>query len=446
MHSVDEFDVAAGEVVPFVLSWFPSYLQADDAPDGAQLLERTDDEWRAWSAQCTYDGKYREEVVRSLLTLECLTYEPTGGVVAAPTTSLPEAVGGSRNWDYRFCWMRDATLTLQALLLGGYRDEAVRFRRWVLRALAGDPEKLQIMYGVGGERRLTELTLDWLPGWRGSKPVRVGNAAHEQVQLDVYGELADVLWQGMRAGFAIDPANWDLQLLLLDSLERKWQEPDDGIWEVRGPRRHFVHSKVLAWVAFDRSISIVEHSDSNEISGPVDRWKKIRDDIHEQVCTHGYNADIGAFVQSYDDSRLDASVLMIPIVGFLPGDDPRVTSTIDVIRRRLTVDGLVRRYDPSDSDVDGIGEREGVFLACSFWLVAALAAAGEKKEATKLFERLLELANDVGLFAEEYDPTSRRLLGNFPQAFTHLALVDAATDLAPPPSARRRRDRPGAGT
>jgi GH15 family glucan-1,4-alpha-glucosidase len=443
LKSVATFEVAAGEVVPFVLTWFPSYLQAGDAPDGGQLVEETDDEWRAWAAQCTYDGKYREEVVRSLLTLECLTYEPTGGIVAAPTTSLPEAVGGSRNWDYRFCWMRDATLTLQALVLGGYRDEATRFRRWVVRAVAGDPEKLQIMYGVGGERRLTELTLDWLPGWEGSTPVRVGNAAHEQLQLDVYGELADVVWQSVRAGFAIDPANWDLQLLLLESLERIWREPDDGIWEVRGSRRHFVHSKVLAWVAFDRAISTVEHTESDDIDGPVDHWKQIRDEIHDEVCTRGYNADIGAFVQSYDDTRLDASVLMIPIVGFLPGNDPRVQSTIDVIRNKLTVDGLVRRYDPTDSDIDGIGEHEGVFLACSFWLVAALTAAGQNHEARELFERLLGLANDVGLYAEEYDPSARRLLGNFPQAFTHLALVDAATDLAPPPTRMRRRDRPG---
>jgi GH15 family glucan-1,4-alpha-glucosidase len=443
LHTTAEFDVVAGDRVPFVLQWFPSHLPPPAPAAAEALIRETDDEWRGWAAQCTYEGPYHDEVVRSLLTLECLTYEPTGGVVAAPTTSLPEAVGGTRNWDYRYCWMRDATLTLQALLLAGYRLEAARFRRWVLRAVAGDPERLQIMYGLAGERRLTELVLDWLPGWNASTPVRIGNSAYGQRQLDVYGELADVLWQSSRAGFAIDRDAWDLHLVLLESLERTWSEPDQGIWEVRGPRRHFVHSKVLAWVAFDRGIAIVDHSESDHIDGPVDRWKQLRTEIHEQVCTRGYDSDIGAFVQSFDDTRLDASVLMIPIVGFLPGDDPRVKSTIEVIRRALTVDGLVRRYHPRDAAIDGIGEHEGVFLACSFWMVSALAAAGESTEAIALFERLLPLANDVGLFAEEYEPAGRRLLGNFPQAFTHLALVNAAEDLAPRKSRFRRHERHG---
>jgi GH15 family glucan-1,4-alpha-glucosidase len=443
LHTTAEFVVDAGQQVPFVLAWFPSHQLAEGVRSAEALVRETDNDWRAWSAQCIYEGPHREQVLRSLLTLECLTYEPTGGLVAAPTTSLPESIGGTRNWDYRYCWMRDATLTLQALLLGGYREEAVRFRRWVMRAVAGDPERLQIMYGVAGERRLTELTLDWLPGWNGSKPVRIGNAAHRQLQLDVYGELADVYWQSARAGFEVERDAWDLQLLLLESLEKKWREPDDGIWEVRGPRRHFVHSKVLAWVAFDRGIAVVEHSDDDHIKGPVARWEKIRAEIHDEVCTRGYNSELGAFVQSYDDDRLDASVLMIPIVGFLPGNDPRVKSTIDVIRRDLTVDELVLRYNAHDEEIDGIGEKEGVFLACSFWMVAALAAAGERDDATSLFERLLELANDVGLFSEEYDPTTKQLLGNFPQAFTHLALVDAAADLAPT-GGPRRRDRPNA--
>jgi GH15 family glucan-1,4-alpha-glucosidase len=443
LHTTAEFVVDAGQQVPFVLEWFPSHQPAEAVRSAEALVRETDNDWRAWSAQCGYEGPHREEVLRSLLTLECLTYEPTGGIVAAPTTSLPESIGGTRNWDYRYCWMRDATLTLQALLLGGYRDEADRFRRWVVRAVAGDPERLQIMYGLGGERRLTELTLDWLPGWNGSKPVRVGNAAHQQLQLDVYGELVDVLWQGARAGFDVPRTAWDVTLLLLESLERRWREPDDGIWEVRGPRRHFVHSKVLAWVAFDRGISIVEHSEDHDIRGPVARWKKIRDEIHDEVCSRGYNTDLGTFVQSYDDDRLDASVLMIPIVGFLPGTDPRVKSTIDVIRRNLTVDDMVLRYDAHDEQIDGIGEGEGVFLACSFWMVAALAVAGQVDDATALFERLLELANDVGLFSEQYDATTKQLVGNFPQALTHLALVDAAEDLAPT-STLRRRDRPNA--
>jgi GH15 family glucan-1,4-alpha-glucosidase len=441
MRTTADFVVQTGEKVPFVLQWVPSNEDAVMPPTADDLMNATDDEWRAWAAKCTYTGTYHDEVVRSLLTLECLTYQPTGGLVAAPTTSLPEVVGGTRNWDYRYCWMRDATLTIQALILGGYRDEAVRFREWVLRAVAGDPEKLQIMYGVAGERRLTEYELPWLPGWHTSRPVRIGNGAHTQSQIDVYGELVDVLWQAARAGFPINDEQWGLLLVLLRTLEAKWREPDEGIWEVRGPRRHFVHSKVLAWVAFDRAIAITESPDS-DLRGPVERWRSIRQEIHDQVCEHGYNEKKGAFVQYYDADKLDASVLMIPLVGFLPGDDPRVRSTIDVIRRELTIDGMVQRYHPTDDAIDGIGEPEGVFLACSFWMVGALAASGDHEAAGELFERLLELANDVGLFAEEYDPQAKRLLGNFPQAFTHLALVDAAEDLQPRAPRLRRRDRP----
>jgi GH15 family glucan-1,4-alpha-glucosidase len=383
-------------------------------------------------------------VTRSLLTLEALTFAPTGGIVAAPTTSLPERLGGSRNWDYRYCWVRDATLTLEALLIGEYHQEATRWRQWLLRTLAGDPNSMQIMYGVAGERRLTELELEWLPGYAASTPVRTGNAAHAQLQLDVYGELTDVLWQSSRSGAELGADTWSLVLLLLDALEDRWREPDEGIWEVRGPRRHFTHSKVMCWVAFDRAVQIAEHGGYD---APIERWRKVRDDVHAEVCARGYNDRLGHFVQSYDSEALDASLLMIPIVGFLPGDDPRVVSTIDAIRVRLTEHGFVMRYDPTDASVDGIGEKEGVFLPCSFWMVEALTLAGRRHDARKLFERLLRVANDLGLYAEEYDPAERRLLGNFPQAFTHLALVAAAHTLHPEGSAhsRRRRDRPDAG-
>ena len=382
--------------------------------------------------------------MRSLLTLEALTFEPTGGIVAAPTTSLPETMGGSRNWDYRYCWVRDATLTLEALLIGGFDHEARRWREWLLRAVAGDPQSLQTMYGVGGERRLTEIELDWLPGFGRSQPVRTGNGAHSQLQLDVYGELLDVLWQAARAGTRPSADTWSLARLLLAALEGLWREPDEGIWEVRGGRRHFTHSKVLCWVAFDRAIAMVEQAGYD---GPADHWREIRDEIHATVCEQGYDTDLGAFTQCFGSKALDASVLMIPLVGFLPGDDPRVRSTIEVIRRDLTRGGFVMRYDSDDHDVDGVGEPEGAFLPCSFWMVEAVALAGDRDRRAAGFERLLALANDVGLFSEEYDPATRRFLGNFPQAFTHLALVAAAHTLAPEhsPIRRRRRDSATAG-
>jgi GH15 family glucan-1,4-alpha-glucosidase len=445
LKTTAEFTVGRRDRIPFVLGWFPSHDPQPVPSGAAQLVSRTTKYWRNWSGRCDYSGQWHDPVVRSLLTLESLTYAPTGGIVAAPTTSLPETLGGSRNWDYRFCWVRDATLTLEALIAGGFAEEAARWRDWLLRAAAGRPEELQTMYGVAGERRLTEIELDWLPGYGGARPVRTGNAAHEQLQLDVYGELADVLWQGVRADMMLSAEAWSLLRLLLGSLEDRWREPDDGIWEVRGPRRHFTHSKVMCWVAFDRAVAIAA---ATGFEGPVDRWRNIRDEIHDQVCEHGYNAELGAFTQTYDSADLDAAVLMIPLVGFLPATDPRVESTIAAIRRDvseggLTADGYVMRYVPTHGAVDGIGEREGVFLPCSFWLVEALALAGHHDDAHALFERLLAIANDVGLYAEEYDPEAPRLLGNFPQAFTHLALVAAAHTLEPETFAmmRRRRDR-----
>ena len=445
LKTVAEFTVARRDRVPFVLGWFPSHEPNSVPHNASALVSRTTKYWRSWSARCRYAGRWREAVLRSLLTLESLTYLPTGGIVAAPTTSLPETLGGSRNWDYRFCWVRDATLTLEAFISGGYREEATRWREWLLRAAAGNPDRLQTMYGVAGERRLTEIELDWLPGYDGARPVRTGNAAHEQLQLDVYGELADVLWQGVRAGMMLNEASWAQLRLLLVSLEDLWREPDEGIWEVRGPRRHFTHSKVMCWVAFDRAVAIAEQLG---FDCPIEKWRALRDEIHDQVCAQAFNAKLGAFTQTFDSSDLDASVLMIPLVGFLPATDPRVASTIEVIRRDvgaggLTSDGLVMRYIPTRESVDGIGEREGVFLPCSFWLVEALALAGKLDDAQALFERLLAIANDVGLYAEEYDPEASRLLGNFPQAFTHLALVAAAHTLEPEAfeMRHRRRDR-----
>jgi GH15 family glucan-1,4-alpha-glucosidase len=438
MTSAAEFTIAAGEQMPFVVGWFPSHAPRRVPEDAHALIEHTSAEWVRWSERCEYSGEWREPLLRSLITLEALTFEATGGIVAAPTTSLPEMPAGTRNWDYRYCWVRDATLTLEAFMIGGYQDEALRWREWLLRAVAGDPKRLQTMYGVAGERRLTELELEWLPGYENSKPVRTGNGAHTQLQLDVYGELLDVLWQAARAGTPPSEGSWSLARLLLDVLETRWREPDEGIWEVRGPRRHFTHSKVLCWVAFDRAVAMVEQEGYD---GPADRWRATRDEIHAEVCAKGYDERLGAFTQCFASTELDASVLMIPLVGFLPGDDPRVRSTIDVLRRELTADGFVQRYDPSDPSLDGIGEPEGVFLPCSFWMVEALALAGELDEARALFERLLGLANDVGLFSEEYNPKTCRLLGNFPQAFTHLALVGAAHTLAPERSPHRRRRR-----
>jgi GH15 family glucan-1,4-alpha-glucosidase len=428
LRTVASFSVSEGERVPFVLTWFPSNEPVPDGIDAEAALDQTTSFWSEWAARCTYEGEWREAVLRSLLTLKALTYAPTGGIVAAPTTSLPELVGGVRNWDYRYCWLRDATLTLLALLRAGYMDEAGAWRDWLLRAIAGSHEDLQIMYGVAGERRLVELELPWLTGYEGSRPVRIGNAASGQLQLDVYGEVVDALYHGRKRGLEASDDAWAITSKLFDWLESGWREPDQGVWEVRGPRRHFTHSKVMAWVAFDRAVKTIERFGRE---GPVDRWRAIREEIRADVLEHGYDADLGTFVQFYGSDRLDANLLLVPLVGFLPARDPRVVGTVDAICRDLMRDGFVERYrtDAENLHVDGLPPGEGVFLPCSFWLVAVLAQLGRLDQATALYERLLSLRNDLGLLSEEYDPESGRLVGNFPQAFTHLALVETAFTL-----------------
>ncbi len=426
LTTVAEFVVREGERVPFVLSWHPSNEPAPPPIDAPRAIAATEAWWRNWSGCCTYEGPWRDAVVRSLITLKALTYSPSGGMVAAATTSLPEQLGGVRNWDYRYTWLRDATFILYALLDGGFTDEACAWREWLLRAAAGAPEQLQIMYGVGGERRLPELTLDWLPGYAGSTPVRIGNAASTQHQLDVFGEVMDALHQARRAGIPPDPLSWQLQRRLLDFLETKWRDTDEGIWEIRGPRRHFTHSKVMAWVAFDRAVKAVE---GFGVDGPLERWREIRDAIHEEVCAKGYDPTKRAFTQSYGSDALDAALLLIPLVGFLPPDDPRVLSTVEAIERELLQDGLVLRYRTDECE-DGLPGSEGVFLICSFWLVDNYTLLGREREAHALFERLLALQNDVGLLSEEYDPATGHFLGNFPQAFSHVGLVNTAFNLA----------------
>ncbi len=438
-RTVAEFTVEEGERVPFILTWHESHRRAPRAIDPIRAVDDTESWWSKWASRITYEGAWRDAVIRSLLTLKALTYAPTGGIVAAPTTSLPEALGGVRNWDYRQCWVRDATLTLDALMLAGLVSEAKAWREWLLRAVAGRPGQMQIMYGLAGERRLTEQELGWLPGYEGSRPVRTGNAAVNQFQLDVYGEVMDALYLARRAGLQTDEPAWDFQLALMDFLESNWQEPDEGIWEIRGPRRHFTHSKVMAWVAMDRAVKAVE---LHGLAGPLDRWRALRREIHEEVCERGFDAGRDSFVQSYGGSQLDASLLMIPMVGFLPASDPRVRGTVDAIQRELVVDGLVLRYHPDDSaSVDGLPPGEGAFLACSFWLADNLALLGRLDEARAQFERLLELRNDVGLLAEEYDPKAGRQLGNFPQAFSHVALVNTASHLSAPTPRGHRRGR-----
>ncbi|MGH2945319.1 MAG: glycoside hydrolase family 15 protein [Solirubrobacteraceae bacterium] len=420
------FAVAAGDEVPFVLTWYPSHDPEPQPVDAAQAVEDTCAWWRDWSGRCPVDDPL---VHRSLLTLKALTYAPTGGIVAAATTSLPEQLGGVRNWDYRFCWLRDATLTLLALLQGGFVDEARAWRDWLLRAVAGDPHDMQIMYGPAGERRLTELELGWLPGYEGAGPVRIGNAASGQFQLDVYGEVMDAMLAAREGGLEPDDYAWRMQRAVLEFLESAWSRPDEGIWEVRGPRRHFVHSKVMAWVAFDRAVRTVERFG---YPGDADRWRRAREEIHREVCEQGWDADRGTFTQSYGSRALDAALLLIGKVGFLPGDDPRVVGTLEAVERELCVDGFVLRY-PTDESDDGLPPGEGAFLPCSFWLVDALGLAGRRAEARALYDRLTGLANDLGLLSEEYDPRTGRLVGNFPQAFTHVALVTSHGGLADEP-------------
>lgn len=426
MRTVADFDISEGQWREFVLTHFESHEERPLPIEAGASIRESERWWRDWSDRCTYDGEWPDMVRRSLITLKALTYSPTGGMVAAPTTSLPEHIGGIRNWDYRYCWLRDATFTLYALLLGGYREEARDWREWLVRAAAGRPQDLQILYGVAGERRVPEFELPWLAGYEDSRPVRVGNAATRQLQLDVYGEVMDALHLARGAGIATDPHVWRIQRAILDFLESGWDDPDNGIWEIRGDRQHFTHSRVMCWVAMDRAIKGAERFG---LDGPVDDWRTLRDRIHYDVCRNGFDADRNSFVQHYGTSEVDASLLMIPLVGFLPPTDPRVTGTVDAIERDLVHDGLVLRYR-TESGVDGLPEGEGFFLPCSFWYVDNLSLVGRRDEALPIFERLIGLCNDVGLIAEEYDPLSNRMLGNFPQALTHVALINAARNLS----------------
>jgi GH15 family glucan-1,4-alpha-glucosidase len=420
------FTVGEGARERLTLTWHLSFEDAPAVEDADSALARTEAWWREWSGRCAYDGPYRDEVLTSLIALKAMTSETTGAVIAAPTTSLPEDIGGERNWDYRYCWLRDSVLALEALLAGGYTEEALAFRDFMLRVGTGDPRAIQIMYGIGGERRLTEFELPDLPGYEGSQPVRIGNAASEQFQLDVYGEVAAVMFIGAERIGRLDPERWPRWRAIIEHVESIWRRPDDGIWEARGPQRHYTYSKVMAWVVFDRGLRLAERFG---LEAPIDRWRSIREEIHREVCEQGYDAERRTFTQYYGSKELDASVLNIPIVGFLPGDDERVTGTIDAVRSELGRDGFVSRYSTAETD-DGLSGDEGQFLACSFWLVSALARNGRTGEARALFERLTGLANDVGLLAEEYDVARGRQVGNFPQAFSHLTLILAARDIA----------------
>jgi len=420
-----EFEVKAGEQVPFVLTWHPSHEPLAPPIDASTAVDETARWWQEWADRCTYQGEWRDAVVRSLVTLKALTYAPTGGIVAAPTTSLPEHIGGSRNWDYRYCWLRDATFTLAALLQSGYTDEAKAWREWLLRAVAGKGSELRIMYGVAGERRLPEMELPWLPGYENSRPVRIGNGAYDQFQLDVFGETLDCLHLARHYGLTAADNDWRIERELLGRLEQVWQEPDEGIWEVRGPKRHFTHSKLMAWVAFDRAVKDVERFG---LDGPADRWRKLRDGLHAEICDRAFDPDLNAFVQFYGGKDMDAAVLMMVEVGFLPPSDPRIHGTVAAIERQLVRDGFVYRYH-TGSGVDGLPKGEGAFLLCTFWLADNYALLGRDADARRVFENLLAIRNDVGLLAEEYDPVARRLLGNFPQAFSHLGLINTARNL-----------------
>jgi GH15 family glucan-1,4-alpha-glucosidase len=424
--TVGEFVVNEGDELSMVMTWGPSHLPPPRPADAHKAYKKTHKFWVDWSSHCKYDGPYRDTVVRSVITLKSLTYHPTGGIVAAPTTSLPEQLGGTRNWDYRYCWLRDATLTLLGLMNAGYFREAAEWRDWLLRAAAGHPGQVQIMYGLGGERLLREWEVDWLDGYENSKPVRVGNAAHEQLQLDVFGEVMAALHQARLGGITELPDAWDLEKKLLERLESVWQKPDQSIWETRGRPQHFTHSKVMAWVAFDRAIKSAEQF---HLEGPVDRWRTTRQRIHDEVCANAYDSTRNAFTQSYDSKLADASTLVIPLVGFLPADDPRVAGTVAYVEKHLLNDGFVLRYDSEATD-DGLPPGEGAFLACSYWLVENYIMLGRRDDAVELFERICNVSNDVGLLAEEYDPEKKRQIGNFPQGFSHLALLSSAFYLA----------------
>jgi len=435
------FDVAAGERVRFVLTYSESFKSRPHMPEADAALTETEAFWTEWSGRCTYHGVWREQVQRSLITLKALSYAPTGGIVAAPTTSLPEQLGGQRNWDYRYCWLRDATFTLLALLHAGYQEEARAWGSWLRRSVAGTPSQVQTLYGLAGERWIIEAEIPWLSGYHDSRPVRVGNAASTQVQLDVYGELLDALYQEVHGGLVEAGPGWDLVTALVGHLAEIWDQPDESIWEVRGGARHFTFSKAMAWVAVDRAIRAAEEFG---LDGPLEEWRALRTRIHDTVCREGFNAKKGAFVQSYGVDELDASLLLLPLVGFLPAGDPRMRGTIDAIGRELMVDGLVQRYR-TEHGADGLPPGEGLFLACSFWYVDCLVLLDRRREAKALFEKLLSLCNDVGLLAEEYDPQQRRQLGNFPQAFSHLALINSALNLESSHGPAARRSRRGHG-
>ena len=425
MTTIGEFTIHKDDTIPFVLHYYRSHRPVHTPLDPTAALQETETFWRDWSAKCRPAGPWTEAVVRSMITLKALTYAPTGGMVAAPTTSLPEQLGGERNWDYRYCWLRDATLVLLGAMNAGFFDEAQAWREWLLRAVAGSPGQLQIMYGIAGERRLTEWTAPWLPGYENSAPVRIGNAAHSQLQLDVFGEIMDVHHQARRRGLSTNELGWEAQLAFLKHLQEIWREPDEGIWEVRGTPQQFTHSKVMAWVAFDRAIKSAE---TFGLDGPLDEWHALRDEIFEEVCTKGFDPELGTFVQAYGVKHVDASLLLMPSMGFLPVSDPRVEGTIATIEQRLLRDGFVRRYDTQDTD-DGLPPGEGAFLACSFWLVDVFIMQNRMADAERMFRRLVALRNDLGLLSEEYDPRAKRLVGNFPQAFSHMALVNSAYNL-----------------
>ena len=439
LKTIAEFSIAEGERAWFTLTYGLSHLDDPDPIDAEQAFDDTETFWQEWASQLRYEGEYRDTVERSLITLKAMTYMPTGGIVAAVTTSLPESIGGVRNWDYRYCWLRDTTFTLLALANAGFHEEAVAWQDWLLRALGGGPDQVQIMYGLRGERQLQEWTVDWLPGYEGSRPVRIGNAASVQVQLDIYGEMIDSFFHAQHKMGRHTENDFRVLVLLLEHLEKIWAEPDEGIWETRGGAQQFTYSKLMAWVAFDRAVLL---SEQLGYAAPIDQWKAIRDKIHQQICEQGFNVKKNSFVQVYGGDELDAALLLLPLIGFLPASDSRVKGTVDAIRRELMRDGLVLRYNTSKVD-DELPPGEGVFLACSFWMVSALKAVGLKKEAVSLFEHLLKLKNDVGLLSEEYDPKAKRLVGNFPQAFSHIALVNAAFDLEDGEGVRHRARRQG---